>query len=117
MRLHLLSETNIISNFVQATTAPITTAAPVTNENGEVIPATPEEPQESTAEHTASTDATSFTAEKPTSAVEPTQPPTKPEEKAPVSTGDSGLAYICLAALFIATSVLFVMRKKEILYN
>ena len=105
------------SNFVQATTAPITTAAPMTNENGEVIPATPEEPQESTAEHTASTDATSFTAEKPTSAVEPTQPPTKPEEKAPVSTGDSGLAYICLAALFIATSVLFVMRKKEILYN
>ena len=105
------------SNFVQATTAPVTTAAPVTNENGEIVPATPEEPQESTAEHTASTDATSATVEKPTSASKPTEPPTKPEENAPVSTGESGLAFICLAALFIATSVLFVMRKKEILFN
>ena len=105
------------SNFVQATTAPVTTAPPATDEHGNIIPATPDEPEESTAYNTASTDATSATGEKPEPPTAPTEPPTTPEEKAPVGTGGPGNALICLGALFIATSALFVMRKKEILYN
>ena len=105
------------SNFVQATTAPVTTAPLATDEHGNIIPATPDEPEESTAYNTASTDATSATGEKPEPPTAPTEPPTTPEEKAPVGTGGPGNALICLGALFIATSALFVMRKKEILYN
>ena len=104
------------SNFVQAT-APVTTAPPATDEHGNIIPATPDEPEESTAYNTASTDATSATGEKPEPPTAPTEPPTTPEEKAPVGTGGPGNALICLGALFVATSALFVMRKKEILYN
>ena len=105
------------SNFVQATTAPPTTLPPVTDENGSVVPATPSEPVETTVEHTAPTDATSVTGAPPADPTVPTEPPSSPEDKAPVGTGNPGLAFICLGALFIATSALFIMRKKEILYN
>ena len=105
------------SNFVQSTTAPVTTAPPATDKNGNIIPATPDQPGESTSGTNASVDATTGDREQPTAVPEPTQPPTKPEDKAPVGTGGPGNALICLGALFIATSALFIMRKKEILYN
>lgn len=107
------------SNFVQATSAPPEPATvPVTNENGEILYyATVDEPQ-TTAPSTAPAAATS-----PTSATDPSgvNPPGKHDKQEPpdmgkVSTGGSIYAWICLGIITVSTSILFVMRKKEIMY-
>ncbi|MBR1483564.1 MAG: hypothetical protein IJ598_11460 [Ruminococcus sp.] len=86
------------------------------------VQATPDEP-ETTVEIpqvvTASTDATVPTGATATAA--PDAPPSEqdPEKDpalGPVSTGAPWKAWICFGALAIATSALFVMRKKEILF-
>ena len=118
------------SNFVQATTAPPTTAAPVTDASGKVIN-TPDEPTREASSPTvpdASADATSFTSGKTTSGAatpDGSDPQKGGGKNATPSNPDGGIvntgapvyAWICLGILCAATSVLFVMRKKEILYN
>lgn len=116
------------SNFVQATTAPPTTVPPVTDESGNVIN-TPDEAGESTegtsTVPTASTDATSHTSKATHDSVSTsddgnsTDQDNKPKEadKGVVSTGAPIYSFICLSIFCVATSVLFVMRKKEILFN
>lgn len=103
------------SNFVQATTAPPSTAEPVTDASGNVIEVTTEPAEaDSTGNTINSSTAQPSTALNPQPTEAPTQP-TEPNDTG-VKPGSAGTAWICLAALVIATSVLFVMRKKGILY-
>ena len=113
------------SNFVQATTAPPTTVPPVTDEKGRIV--TPDEPKGSSAAATvptASADATSYTAKAShDSAGTPDdgggngKKSKEDADKGVVSTGAPVYSFICFGVLCVATSILFVMRKKEILYN
>ena len=126
--VHMSRKTKLSeSNFVQATTAPPTTVAPITDENGKVIN-TPDEVNESTSSvkaPTSSTDATSHTSKATHDSVSTSDDSGKgnkdknreESDKGAVGTGAPVHAFICLGILCAATSVLFVMRKKEILYN
>lgn len=110
------------SNFVQATTAPPTTAAPATDASGNVIPASHDEPKETTVVPTAPTASADSTSATGSPLTAPTPSPTTPQKKsgeaedAPVGTGEPLYAAICLVVVMAFTSVLFVLRKKEILY-
>ncbi|MBQ6387230.1 MAG: hypothetical protein IJH96_01255 [Ruminococcus sp.] len=100
------------SNFVQATTAPQETVPPVTDEHGNIIPATTDEAKEKRSQPS-----TSAPGEvQSTGPIDPAEPPTEPLEPPPLGTGSAGYACICLGALLVATTILFLMRKKEILY-
>lgn len=115
------------SNFVQATAAEPETTEPQTDENGNVISASVDEPTEGTtfeAEATASTDTTSAidvvtenTDVVPTKNNKEDEKTNKTEDNGAINTGTPGFAVICLVVLIVATTILFVMRKKEILYN
>ena len=98
------------SNFVQATTAP-----PVipTDASGNPLN-TPDEPVESKP-------VSSEPASAPASATVPivtaeTAPAASEPPDGNVDTGGTGTAFIVLISLIVATTVLFVMRKKGILY-
>ncbi len=105
------------SNFVQATESPSRPGVePVTDQNGSVI-GTVLVPVQSTAATVQSTAATQIT--QPTA---PTAGPDdnndKPESPGPGSVPTGGVLYalISLAVITISSLILFVMRKKEIMY-
>lgn len=91
------------SNFVQATTqrsTEVTTEAP------------------STAVQTEATDASSSN-QAVTQATAPSDDDRKEKEEEPeplIDTGAIGYAFLCLGVFTVCTSVLFIMRKKEIMY-
>lgn len=98
------------SNFIQATESPSQAdTAEVTDQNGSVV-AYETVTQQTTAASTA--------ASQPTepSRPAPTEPPTEPVEYGSVPTGDIGYALICLVVITASAMVLFVMRKKEIMF-
>lgn len=100
------------SNFVQATDPPSQPeTVPVTDENGSIVAYATVIPQ-TTAASTAPTQPT-----EPVSTVpEPTEPVTEPPDMGSVPTGGIGYALICLAVIVVSAGILFVMRKKEIMY-
>ncbi len=100
------------SNFIQATESPSQAeTAQVTDQNGSVIAYETVVPQTSSA----SADASQLTEPSKPAPV-PTEPPTEPVEYGSVPTGGIGYALICLVVITASAMVLFVMRKKEIMF-
>lgn len=98
------------SNFIQATDPPSQNETEtVTDQNGSVIANETAVPQT-----TSASTAASQPAEPTTSA--PSEPPTEPVEYGSVPTGGIGYALICLVVITASAMVLFVMRKKEIMF-
>lgn len=105
------------SNFVQATESPSRSGVePVTDQNGSVIGTVlvPVQSTAATAQSTAATQITQPTA--PTAG--PDDNNDKPESPGPGSVPTGGILYalISLAVITISSLILFVMRKKEIMY-
>lgn len=103
------------SNFVQATSAPPQPdTVLVTDESGSVVAVETVEPLTTES----STAATGGTAPSEPFTAEPTVQPTNPEpaDRGKVSTGDIGYAWICLGVITISSIILFIMRKKEIMF-
>ena len=103
------------SNFVQATSAPPQPQTVlVTDQSGSVVAVETVE-QQTTELLTAASTAANPT--EPTEA-EPTteQQETTPRETGSVDTGGQVFAWICLGIIFVSTLILFIMRKKEIMF-
>lgn len=111
------------SNFVQATTAEPETTELQTDASENIISASDDEPTEETTysvDAITSTDITSVTAaitENKTAPVTHNENKRQYEDRGVIDTGSAGYAFVCLGVVVAATSILFIMRKKEILYN
>lgn len=100
------------SNFVQATDPPSQPlTVPVTDQSGSIVAYQTVVPTTAAAS-TAPTQATSLSETVPPT----TEPATEPPDMGSVPTGGTGYAFICLGVIVVSASILFVMRKKEIMY-
>lgn len=107
------------SSFVQATTAEPSTAPWATDSSGNTIPATSDEPGETTYPAVNPTDGTGKVTKTDPAASTAVVDPSNPDDgdkSGAVGTGTPGYSFLALGILAAATSALFIMRKKGILY-